>query len=51
MCFEDVVDSRVGNMVVDVGQGALDAITSPGRVLLGEPQDQVHDDLAEAWPT
>ena len=36
-------------MVTDVGQCALDAIVTPGRILFGEPQDQVHDHLANAW--
>ncbi len=29
----------------------LDAIVTPGRVFFREPQDQVDDDLANAWPT
>ena len=49
MCFEDVADGRVGDMVADVGQGALDAIVTPGRVLMSEPQDQVDNDLVDTW--
>ena len=46
--FEDVADGRVGDVVADVGQRTLDAVVSPGRILFGEPQDQVHDHLANA---
>jgi len=49
VCFEDVADGRVGDMVADVGQGSLDAIVTLGRVLTSEPQNQVDDDLPVAW--
>ena len=48
MCFKDVSDGRIGDLVADVGQGALDTIVNSGRVPMSEPQDQVNDDLAEA---
>jgi hypothetical protein len=47
---EDIFHGGIGDVIADIGQGALDAIVTPGRVVLREPQDQVHDDLANAWP-
>ena len=34
--LENVADSRVGDVVAAVGQGALNAIVTPGRILLDE---------------
>lgn len=49
--FEYVADSRVGDVIVDVGQGALDAVIAPSRVLPGELQNQVDDLLVERRPS
>ena len=51
MRFADIFHGSIGDAVANVGQGALDAVVAPGRVLLREPQDQIDDDLTDAWPT
>ena len=47
----DIFHGRIGDVLADVGQGTRDAVVASGRVVLREPQDQVDDDLADAWPT
>lgn len=46
MLFEDVTDDGIRDVVTKVGQRALDPIESPGRILLGETNDQVNNHLA-----
>ena len=38
VCFEDVPHCPGGDVVADIGQSALNAVVTPGRVLFGEPQ-------------
>ena len=45
-----LVYRRVADVVTNIGQGTLDPIITPGGILLGEPQDQVDDELANARP-
>ena len=47
--FEDVFHGGIGDIIANIGQGALDAVEAPSRVFPGEPQNQVDDDLADAW--
>ncbi len=49
--FEHITYRRVGDVVADVGQRALDAVIALRRILIGEPQDQIHNDRTEARST
>ena len=51
MRFEDVFHGGIGDAVADISQGALDAVVALSRVLFLKPQDQIDDDLTDAWPT
>jgi hypothetical protein len=46
--LQDVADAAIGG-VPEIGQGALDAIIAPGRILLGETDHQVLDALRDRW--
>jgi hypothetical protein len=50
MFFQDVPYGLVGYVVANVGQRALDSIVSPGRILSGELQNKINNDLTDAWP-
>lgn len=41
MLFEDVTDDGIRDVVTNFDQRVLDPIESPGRILLGETNDQV----------
>ena len=43
--LENVANGRVGDMVADVGQRALDSVVASGRVFLSETKDQVDNHL------
>ena len=49
--FENIADRRVGDVITDVGQGPLDPVVTPGRILLGLAKDQIDDDLADSRAT
>ena len=46
---EDVADGGVGDLVPEVGQGALDADVAPGRILAGHAQDQLDNLRSDSW--
>ena len=50
MSFENVADRRVRDVVADVGQGTLDSVVSPSRILFGKSQHQIHNDLPHTRP-
>ena len=50
MCFEDVSDRPVGDLVAQVGQGAFDAIVTPGRILAGHAENEFDDFSRGARP-
>jgi len=45
---EDVSDGRVRELVPEIGQGALDAVSAPARILPGHPQDWIDDRLPDS---
>ena len=47
VCFQDIADRPVGNGMSKVGQGALDAVIAPRRILLSHAQDQFNDLLCD----
>ena len=51
MGLEDVADSRVGDVVANIGQATLDPVKAPTWVFFGQSQYEVHDDLSHTWPT
>jgi len=49
--LEDIADRLVGDVVAQVGQGALDAIVAPRRIFPCDARYQVHDLLLHTWST
>ena len=45
--FRRLLTGRIANMLADIGQGALDAIVTPRRILPGEVQDEVDNHLTD----
>ena len=51
MFLEYVGYRRIGDVIADVLQCSLNSIVSPRRVLSGEANNGIHDDLSDSWPT
>ena len=47
--FEDIANSRIGYVVADVRESALDTIEAPVWILLGKAKDQIDNHLADSW--
>jgi hypothetical protein len=45
VAFQDIAHGLIGDLVAEIVQSSLDPIITPGRILPGEPQDQIHDHL------
>ncbi len=42
------ISGGIGNVVTNVGRCSLDSNVAPGRILSGEPQNGIHDDLTDS---
>ena len=49
--FKDIPDGRTADVVAELAQLPLELAIAPGRVLLGQPQDQRFEFGAEGWST
>jgi hypothetical protein len=49
--FQDIGDGRVADRVADFGKLALNPIAAPARIFLSKLQNQIDDDLTDAWPS
>ena len=50
--LEDVADRLIGDLVAEIGQGTLDAVVSPVRILLGHTKNKLFDfirDSRSSW--
>ncbi len=48
MSFQDVGHRGIENVVAEVPQSSLNAVVTTGRILCGEADDGVNDDLLDA---
>jgi hypothetical protein len=49
--FEDIPDGSVRDLVVEIGERALDPVVAPGRVLPGHAQDEAGYVCGDGWPS
>jgi len=47
--LEDVANGLIGDLVPQVGQGALDLVVSPGQILPRKANNKVNDLLPYTW--
>jgi len=50
VCFKNIADGRVADAVANIRQGSLNPVVTPGRILLGKSQHEIHNDLPHARP-
>ena len=49
--LEDVAHGLIGDLVTQVGQGALDPVVSPGHILPRKAKNKIDDLLPYTWPS
>jgi hypothetical protein len=49
-CFENVAHRLIRDVVTNVGQGSLDPVVAPSRILLGKSHNKLDDLLPNTRP-